>query len=424
MTRKDLDFSWEIPILFSSVQMHNLKLLFNEFDNPQQQLKCIHVAGTNGKGSVCSMMASILQEAGYKVGIFTSPPFSDINDQIKVNQEEITDNDIIKIEREIREKAIKLNKFYCWTEIITLIAFIYFQQQQCDVVIIETVIGGKTDPTNVIVNPLLSIITKVDIDHKAELGNSIEQIAQHKAGIIKDNCPILFGGSDNLKVKNIITTAAKEKKSDYYEIKLEDIYDIKCSLNSTIFSYKNYKNVELTLLGTYQPFNASIVIQAIEILNKQNFIISEQDIYSGLKKTIWKSRFEILNTNPLIIFDGAHNVDGIKTVLKDIDLFLNGRELYVYIVSFYSKEYQQMAIEVSKKASKVYLPRYQRSSAVPNTEFARYFTINDIKLFNTLEEGILAAEKDASQNNAVVICLGAFTTYHSIKDALRKEKKI
>ena len=420
MTRKELDFSWEISTPFSKIQRQKLNELCNQFGSPQDKLKYIHITGTNGKGSVCTMLNSILQEAGYKVGLFTSPPIYGLNDQIKINNQKISDEDIISLEAEIRKQAIYLNNLYSWSEIITAIALIYFYRNNCDIVIIEAIIGGDVDPTNIISNPLLSIITKVAKDHLNILGQSIEEITLQKSGIIKQNCPILFGEPNNNKAKTILQHRAKLKNSDYYEINLKDLYDINYNLNLTEFSYKDYNDIKLSMLGTYQPINAAIVISAIEILNQQNILINKKNIYDGLKKSHYECRFEIIQKNPLIIFDGAHTADGIQFIVDSIYQYFKNQKIYIFMTSFQGKDYYDMAIKISEIASKVFLFKYNRPDAISPSLLAQCFTIDNIKILNSLEEGFINAKNEAEKDGAILLCLGAFSTYPSIQNILKK----
>lgn len=417
MTRKDLDFSWETAVVFSKDQLKNFKKLCGTFNHPEDKLKCIHVTGTNGKGSVCSMLNYILQNAGYKVGVFTSPPLEGLNDQIKINNQKISDEDIISLEREIRDHVVELNKIYCWTEIITLIAFEYFARNNCDIVIIEAVIGGEIDPTNVINAPALSIITRVGMDHMKELGGSLEQITLKKAGIIKNNCPILFGDCSNLISKNIIMAKANEMDSKYYEVDLNGLNNISYSLDSTKFDFNDYKNIELNLLGTFQLLNAATAITAIEILQSQ-FDINSTHIYNGLKSVVWKSRFEIINNNPLIIFDGGHNSDAIQKIVESIEVYSNDKPIYILLVAFRRKDYPKMAEELSKLKATIFLYQYNRIDSMPPNEFKSFFKHDNIKIFKSLEDAFIQAKKEATDNDGILICSGAFSNYIRIKKLL------
>ena len=280
----------------------NSLLLANHLGNPEQKIKCIHVAGTNGKGSTSHFLASILQEAGYKVGLFTSPHLKDFRERIKINGNEISEDyvcDFILEHHAFLEKN-ELSFF----EMTVGLAFDYFKNQKVDIAIIEVGLGGRLDSTNII-TPLISVITNIGLDHTAILGDTISKIAFEKAGIIKNNCPVVIGEYET-ESKTIFEDRAKNCKSNLY---------FASDLISEIYPSK--------LMGNYQIANQKTVLQTINVLNEiSNFKVSINECKNGIlnviENTRFKGRWQQLQSNPKVICDTAHNEHGLKIVLNQI----------------------------------------------------------------------------------------------------------
>jgi len=266
-------------------------------NNPQKKIKTIHIAGTNGKGSTAHMLASIIQEAGYKTGLYTSPHLKDFRERIKINGKTIDKKYIINFIKENQLEFEKINMSFF--EFTVAMAFNYFTESKVDIAIIETGLGGRLDSTNII-NPELSIITNIGLDHTNLLGNTIEKIAFEKAGIIKKNTPIIIGKKQD-KTKEIFKSIAKEK-------------------NAKLYYNDNPKNITTDVKGDYQNENIGTAIKAIEVLN---WNISNEQINKGinniLKNTGLEGRWQKLSENPLTICDVGHNEDGIKNILRQIE---------------------------------------------------------------------------------------------------------
>lgn len=278
--------------------LSNITSLCNILVNPQDKIKTIHVAGTNGKGSTCHMLASIFQEAGYKVGLFTSPHLLDFRERVKINGEMIPKENVISFVDEYQLKFELIEpSFFEWT---TSLAFYHFAQQKVDVAIIETGLGGRLDSTNII-NPELSIITNISLDHANILGDTLEQIAVEKAGIIKSHIPVIVGEQSE-KIKAIFTTIAKKKDSKVH------------------FSLTQ-NNYTTDLKGEYQNQNISTILKAIGVL-KSAWNISNENIEAGLNRVIantnLRGRWEILSEHPKTICDVGHNEAGIKSIIEQI----------------------------------------------------------------------------------------------------------
>jgi dihydrofolate synthase/folylpolyglutamate synthase len=279
----------------------NTILLANHLGNPELKIKTIHVGGTNGKGSTSSMIASVLQEAGYKVGLYTSPHLKDFRERIKINGIEISEDFVVDFVA--KNKAFFEENNLSFFEMTVGLSFDYFVKQEIDVAIIEVGMGGRLDSTNII-TPLVSVITNIGLDHTQFLGNTIEAIAGEKAGIIKPNIPVIIGEYTN-QTKEVFLTKAKDCKADIYFA--SDL--IKTDYPSD-------------LLGDYQVHNKKTVIQTIEVL-KSHFSVSEENLKNGLlnvvKNTGLLGRWQQIHSNPKVICDTAHNSHGLKIVLNQIE---------------------------------------------------------------------------------------------------------
>ena len=291
--------------------LNNIIKLCELFNNPQKTFKSIHLAGTNGKGSCSHMLASIFQEAGYKVGLYTSPHLKDFRERIKINGKEISESEVISFVKENKDKYEPITPSFF--ELTVALAFKYFSEQKVDIAIIETGLGGRLDSTNII-NPELSIITNISKDHAQFLGNTLEKIANEKAGIIKPNTPVVIGDIKQELIP-IFKNKAEKLNSNYYLS--QDKEDIQPS----------------DLIGPYQTNNQKTVIQAINVL-KKNWNISEKHIKQGLNKVIpntgLQGRWQILNTSPLTICDVGHNKAGLEFLVPKLNEIAKNKLIIVF----------------------------------------------------------------------------------------------
>ncbi|WP_430931744.1 bifunctional folylpolyglutamate synthase/dihydrofolate synthase [Saccharicrinis sp. 156] len=305
--------------------LNNTYKLDDYFKHPHNSYKTIHIAGTNGKGSVSHCLASVLQEAGYKVGLYTSPHLKDFRERIKINGTCISEQDVIDFVERHRSFIQELKPSFF--EMTVAMAFLYFQQKNVDVAIIEVGLGGRLDSTN-IVTPVCSVITNIGLDHVALLGDSIEKIAIEKAGVIKTKIPVIIGETDS-RTQTIFKKVAQKTDAPIYFADSE--YDIPVAMNGIdatqiLQVYKNntlqYTDLKLDLLGMYQQKNIKTVLKTIDILIEGGFRIQSDHIYSGLNKTVQNTglmgRWQVLGANPTIICDTGHNAEGVNELVKQI----------------------------------------------------------------------------------------------------------
>lgn len=296
----------------SVTDLSRFEALMNKLGNPQDKLNFIHVAGTNGKGSCIRYCASVLTEAGYKTGEFTSPFIVDYTDRIKINGKNISYNEIGNFIEKIIPAAYG-NDDYSQFEITTALAFLYFEEQKCDVICLETGVGGLLDSTNIIKNPLVSVIMSVSFDHTAVLGHTLKEIAFQKAGIIKNSSPSVLSADNETETVEVVKKTADKMNSKLVIPQKSDIEIITSDIFGNSFKYKN-SLYELSMGGKHQVFNAVSAIEALNVLKQNGFEISDERIKNGLRKASIPSRTEIISENPLIMLDGAHNPSGMSAL--------------------------------------------------------------------------------------------------------------
>ena len=333
--------------------LDRLLTLLNRLGNPHQHLNYIHITGTNGKGSTTAMFASVLQEAQLSVGIFTSPHLERVNERIRFNGEMIEDADFIRIVNQIEPVVLEIEaamgvKYYAF-ELLTVVAFIYFQEKQPDIVLLEAGIGGRLDSTNVIESALVSIITSIGLDHIATLGETKEAIMNEKAHILKDGGHLIVGPvADSLK--EIAQRRADAVNGSVTFINQADIHLTESLPTHQTFTYKEWKTVELAMLGVHQVENASLVLEAIPLLVAQGLSISREAVYKGLEKAYWPGRFECVGTEPLFYIDGAHNEDGVRRLVETLEATFPGEKFYFVVGMMKDKAYEKMLAQVAHLA--------------------------------------------------------------------------
>lgn len=401
--------------LFCAPGLDRVLRLCEGLGHPERRLKFIHVAGTNGKGSFCSMMSSVLHAAGYKTGLFTSPNIKEFNERIQINGKNIPNERLVELTERIRPIADAMTDKPTEFELITAIAFEYFADEKCDVVVLEVGLGGRLDATNVIREPLLSVITGIALDHTAILGDTVEKIAAEKAGIIKDGAPVLFGG-DSDAAFGVISEIARERGSDIFRTDGSALGNIHADLSGSSFDYRDRKAVEIKLLGLYQPQNASTVLDAIDILKCRGMDIPESAVREGLLSAVWHARFEKVCDSPLIIFDGAHNPQGIRQAVASIKHYFGGKKVYILTGVLRDKDYTAIARMLSEVACRAFTLTPDSKRALNASEYAQVLGSLGIQAapYESIESAFRAAQKAASDDGVHLICLGSLYTYKSL----------
>lgn len=341
--------------------LDNIKKLLELLGDPQNNLKIIHVAGTNGKGSTCSFISSILKESGYKVGLYTSPFLETFTERIRVNGENISEEEVGKIVSLIKEKIeMMVSEGYSYPtefEIVTAMAFYYYNQEKVDFVALEVGLGGRYDATNVIDKPVVSAITSISLDHTGILGDTLGKIAFEKGGIIKEDCPTIVYPQQE-EASEVIKNICAEKKSKYIECDFKNIEIKSSNINSQIYNCningKELRDLEIKLIGAHQIKNSIVALNVIEYLNSIKITnISEENIRKGLLETKWPGRIEKISENPMFIIDGAHNEEGAKSLANSIDKYFENKNKILVIGMLEDKDIESVLDLLIPKFNKV-----------------------------------------------------------------------
>lgn len=356
-----MDYITQIGNYGSNYGLERTYRLLELLGNPHKETKYIHVAGTNGKGSTTAMITKILVDAGYKVGMYTSPFLEEFEERIQINHQNIPKDVLAKLIGEVKlsvDKVIEEGYNHPTEfEIITVLMLLYFYREGVDFAVIEVGLGGRLDSTNVI-TPILSIITSISKDHENLLGNTLYKIAREKAGIIKENIPTVIFPQKKEAVEVILETCAL-KKSKLYNVNCDD-FKLKAIDKENLYSIIQGKfngesiEIELPLLGEHQVTNAAVAIKAIEILINENYCnISKEILINSLRSVSWKGRFEVISKKPIVLIDGAHNPQGIKVLSDNIDKYFTYKNIYLIIGVLKDKDIDEMLSIIGKKANEI-----------------------------------------------------------------------
>lgn len=392
----------------------NITKLCEALENPQNKFKSIHIAGTNGKGSSSNMLAAILQQNGYKTGLYTSPHLFDFGERIRVNGQMINRNFVIEFTEKTRSicDAIEPSFF----ELTVAMAFEYFAQQKVDVAVIETGLGGRLDSTNII-TPVLSIITNIGFDHMQILGNTLTEIAAEKAGIIKKDIPVVIGDC-NSETKKVFEKKAREMDAEIIiaqeQFNATGISSNEKGLQCSIINLQTKKTITLIsdLSGYYQAQNISTVLAAVECLRKQHFNISNEKLLESLQQvkkiTGLRGRWEVIQNHPTVIIDVAHNEDGIKQVITQLNIQYPNAQLH-FIMGFAKDKDVNMLLELFPKNAHYYFTQAHLPRALPHAELQKMAFEKGLhgNSFENVNEAIDETLNKASKNDVIMIC-GSF----------------
>ena len=409
-----IEYIHSVSWTFCKPGLERISELCERLGNPEKKLKFIHVAGTNGKGSFCSMLDSVLRAAGYKAGLYTSPYIKEFNERMRVMGENIDNETLADITARVKPIADKMSDKPTEFELITAIAFQYFYEAGCEVVVLEAGMGGRLDSTNVIRNPLLSVITGISLDHTDYLGDTVEKIAAEKAGIIKDFAPVLYGGEDDA-ARTVIKAAADERGSEYFDVDYKNIKNLKSTLEGSQFDFANHEDIKIKLLGLYQPKNASLVLSAVDVLRAHGMNIPENAVKTGLLEASWPARFEIISKTPLIIFDGAHNPQGISSAVESIHRYFD-EKVYVLTGVLRDKNYKFIAKKLSEIAERAFTMTPDNKRALSAEEYADELSAAGITASPSpdIKTAFLSARESAEKDGKPLVCLGSLYTYCDI----------
>lgn len=398
--------------------LDTMRHLMAKLNNPQDKVKFIQIAGTNGKGSTAAYLTSILSEAGIKVGRYTSPAVFSSTEQYFACGSCISESEYAKGMTAVAEAAASLDgETPTAFEQETALAFWYFAKKGCELAILEAGLGGDMDATNIVTTTVCSIITSISMDHCRILGNKISEIAAHKAGIIKPGAPIICIEQKEDAMEPI-RAAAKAADTPLYEVHRDEVRQIFSDKRESIVFFREFENLHLKMLGSCQPENAALAVQAASVLSR-SYPIEKKHIYDGIEKTRWGGRFELHSGSPDIILDGAHNPDGIRRLRESVNQMFGAVPICYVCGVLADKDYEKEIEILFGRASNVFTvtppsPRAMKSTDLKAAIKERFPQLKVISFDS--EDGIeKAMEAAVSQNNPVVVC-GTLTILARVKE--------
>ena len=397
--------------------LERITALSNALGNPEKELSFIHVAGTNGKGSTSTMLSNIMRESGKNTGLFISPFVVDFTERIQLNGSFIEKKDLCRLTEKVRPVAEKVSKELLDPvtefEFITAVAFLYFKEMGADVVVLETGLGGRLDSTNIINSPLASVITKIDLDHTAVLGDTIEKIAKEKCGIIKENSIVVTPSTQNKEAIEVIKRFAAEKNCSFVLADREAVKDVELSKFGTNLIYKDIK-LFTSLAGMHQVENVTLAVETA-----LNLGVDKTAIAKGVEKTFFPARLEIISKKPLVILDGAHNKNGADALCDFID-FLKIKPI-VLLGMMRDKDCIEVLSKIAKRASKVLtvtVPSNARAESAENLAHIAKKYCSDVISFENIDEALDYAKTGVENFSFPLLCCGSLYLASDIRPKL------
>lgn len=397
--------------------------LLDLMGNPQNKLKFVHIAGTNGKGSTAAMTASVLQKAGYRVGLYTSPYIYKFNERMQINGESISDEELTQITAWVKPLAQSMEETPTEFELVSCIAFEYFMRNRCDIVVLEVGMGGALDSTNVINAPEVAVITNIGLDHTDVLGDTVEKIAETKAGIFKSGCDaVVYRSSPS--VEAVFEQVCAEKKIPLTKADFAGLRLISHGLTGQVFDCGQRKELKLPLLGDHQLHNAAVVLSVLDRLIARGWKITEENIREGLEDTSWPGRFDVMQEDPLFIIDGGHNPQCIEALVKNIEDYLADKKVVVLTGVLKDKDYADMYRPVMPLVQEFVCITPPNPRKLDAHLLAQYLQEKGATATgcDTIEQGVRTAMEKAG-SDGVVLCFGSLYSIGAIRDALEAVTK-
>ena len=394
--------------------------LLSLLGDPQDQLRFIHVAGTNGKGSTCAMLASILQAAGYKTGLYTSPFVNRFNERIALNGVPIPDQDLVDIFDEIRPIVDGMEYPPSEFELITCAAMLYYKEQKCDVVVLEVGMGGEFDSTNVIKTPLLTIITAMGFDHMKYLGNTMTEIASAKAGIIKPGGTTLIYG-ENPEADKVFRETCERMHSRLVVTDYSRIVDHSHTLRGHDLSFGAWAHIRLPLIGSHQVKNAAVVLTAVEELEKGGLTIPDAAVYEGMARVQWPARMELLSEQPVFLLDGGHNPHGFHAAALTLRELFPDQKVTVMMGVMADKDHGDMIRELLPVAKRFITVQPDSPRAMTAEDLAEEIRSlgGEAESTGTVENGVKTLLKEAKPDD-VLLAIGSLYMSGAVRAAMGK----
>lgn len=384
------------------LRLHRVAQALSLFGHPERRYRAFHIAGTNGKGSTAAMLHRILCAQGYKVALYTSPHVVSFTERIRVNDQEISQEEVVELAEALRVRSLEAGISLTFFEFVTVMALIYFSRCKVDVAVVEVGLGGRLDATNLI-TPEVSIITTISKDHEAYLGSDLHSIAQEKGGIIKAGVPFICGSMPR-DVAAIFETMAQVKGSSGYFFGRDFSFAFK---EGGLFDYEgmhwNLTDLSLALRGVYQRGNAAVALAALEVTHG-DFHVSEGAVREGLEKVFWPARFEVILHHPRVILDGAHNSQGIQALVEEVRDFLDGKKVELLFGAVKDKNWFEMLQELSKVSRRIMLTRVPMGRSADPEDLISAVPANlPVTVIEDPAEAIASLIGDAEEDQTILV---------------------
>ncbi len=421
-----LDFLNSLAFKGIKLGLENVKKVLAHFGNPHLKIPTIHIAGTNGKGSIAAYIESILRASGCRVGLFTSPHFLDFSERIQINRSSIPNSDFASIVSELKQATEELEISPTYFEFATILAFLYFFKEKIDWVVLEVGLGGRLDSTNVC-NPEISIISSISMDHQVYLGNTLEDIAFEKASIIK-NYGTVIADKQKEGAKKVISDFAQKqnatirfREKDYFVLRKE--FGWKGQTFDFRSKYGSFKSLKTSLIGLHQVFNAAVAIEAILNLREKGQPIEVKAISEGIQSCRWEGRLEVVEQDPFLVLDSAHNIDSVKFLTKAIREHFQYKKCILVLGIMQDKDIEKIGLILSDIADKIILtkPDIERSADPKELKKVLSKTQKPIEIIEEIKYSVGIAKKLANPDDLICIT-GSLYTIAEAKLFLNNEK--
>ena len=396
--------------------LQRIRTLMDGLGSVQNKLKCIHLAGTNGKGSTSCMLSNILMQAGYKTGLFVSPFIIRFNERMQVNGQHIPDDKLAEIVERIRKIADTMDDVPTEFELITAAAFVWFAEENCDIVVLETGLGGRLDATNIIETNECAVITNIGIDHTDYLGNTLAEIAYEKACILKEGRPVVAYASER-EALDVIVSYALQHGNPLSVTDFAAIEPVSADLTGQRFRYEGTEYA-IRLLGAHQQRNAALVLETVKVLRSLGWNISDDCVVRGMAAAQWPARFELLQEDPIVFVDGAHNMQGVESLQKAVEDYLGDRRIVCVTGVLADKDWQQMMAVLQSFAADFITVTPDSPRALTNEDLADYLRERgcDAQAANSIQEAMELALQRARETDSVVVACGSLYMASEIRN--------
>jgi len=399
--------------------LERIKALTERLGNPQDHLKFVHIAGTNGKGSTSAFIDSILSCAGYSTGLYTSPYLERFNERIRLNSSEITNEELCEYVERIKEVIDGMTRegleHPTSFEAITAMAFLYYYEKKCDVVVLEVGLGGRLDATNVISDSLVSVITKISLDHTEILGNTVSEIAYEKAGIIKQNGIVVTYPQEDAALRTIESVCRERNASIYYAAP-EEFENVELKPGMLCMNHPRYGIIKTSIVGIHQVYNAAVALKTVEALKSIGFEINDGDIVEGFRTASWPGRFELLGRNPDFYIDGGHNPDGIRSFVETFKAIYPDRKAMVIFGVMKDKDYETMLKELAPITKHFIAITPDTPRALDAKSAAKIMSkyCKNVEFSDTIEEAVEKTLSEAKDDD-IIAALGSLSYIGNIR---------